>query len=259
MEIVKNLMVDALTTSRWYFVIAMGRKAGHLGLGIGKAVGATLTLVPEEFAMKKLKMANITDILVGSIIKRLSYGKKEGVAVMAEGLVELLDPEEIKTLVNVERDAHDNIRIAEVNFGEMLKYEVQEHLKKYNIKITIIAKNIGYELRCADPIPYDIEYTRDLGYNAANFLLNDGNSALITVQDGRFVPIEFKDCIDPVTKKTKVRLVDVNADTYNIAQHYMIRLTKEDFEDDHELAKYAATAGITIDEFKKHFGYLVGA
>ena len=27
-EIVKNLMVDAKTTSRWYFVIAMGRKAG---------------------------------------------------------------------------------------------------------------------------------------------------------------------------------------------------------------------------------------
>ena len=49
-EIVKNLMVDAKTTSRWYFVIAMGRKAGHLALGIGKAAGATLTLIPEEFA-----------------------------------------------------------------------------------------------------------------------------------------------------------------------------------------------------------------
>ena len=48
-EIVKNLMVDAQTTSRWYFVIAMGRKAGHLALGIGKAAGATLTLIPEEF------------------------------------------------------------------------------------------------------------------------------------------------------------------------------------------------------------------
>ena len=48
-EIVKNLMVDAKTTSRWYFVIAMGRKAGHLALGIGKAAGATLTLIPEEF------------------------------------------------------------------------------------------------------------------------------------------------------------------------------------------------------------------
>src|SRR6185369_8838744 len=48
-EVVKNLMVDAKTTSRWYFVVAMGRKAGHLALGIGKAAGATLTLVPEEF------------------------------------------------------------------------------------------------------------------------------------------------------------------------------------------------------------------
>src|SRR6185295_8130179 len=42
-EILKNLMVDAKTTSRWYFVITMGRKAGHLALGIGKAAGATIT------------------------------------------------------------------------------------------------------------------------------------------------------------------------------------------------------------------------
>ena len=48
-DIVKNLMVDAKTTSRWYFVIAMGRKAGHLALGIGKAAGATTTLITEEF------------------------------------------------------------------------------------------------------------------------------------------------------------------------------------------------------------------
>ncbi len=47
-EMVKNLMVDAYTTSRWYFVVSMGRKAGHLALGIGKAAGATVTLIPEE-------------------------------------------------------------------------------------------------------------------------------------------------------------------------------------------------------------------
>src|SRR5205823_12780068 len=46
-DILKNLMIDAKTTSRWYFVIAMGRKAGHLALGIGKAAGATVTLIPE--------------------------------------------------------------------------------------------------------------------------------------------------------------------------------------------------------------------
>ena len=48
-ELVKNLMADAKTTSRWYFVVAMGRKAGHLALGIGKATGATMTVIPEEF------------------------------------------------------------------------------------------------------------------------------------------------------------------------------------------------------------------
>src|SRR5712691_5108964 len=70
-EIVKNLMVDAKTTSRWYFVIAMGRKAGHLALGIGKAAGATLTLIPEEFG-SSVRLKKVVDTLVGAIIKRLS-------------------------------------------------------------------------------------------------------------------------------------------------------------------------------------------
>ena len=52
-EIVKNLMIDAQTTSRWYFAVTMGRKAGHLALGIGKAAGATLTIIPEEFSNKR--------------------------------------------------------------------------------------------------------------------------------------------------------------------------------------------------------------
>src|SRR5712692_2358722 len=81
-EIVKNLMVDAKTTSRWYFVIAMGRKAGHLALGIGKAAGSTLTLIPEEFEGTKVRLQTIVDTLVGSIIKRHSYGRRDGVAVI---------------------------------------------------------------------------------------------------------------------------------------------------------------------------------
>src|SRR5260370_37768515 len=85
-EIVKNLMVDAKTTSRWYFVIAMGRKAGHLALGIGKAAGATLTLISEEFP-KPIRIQSIVDSLAGAIIKRLSCGRPDGVAVIAEGVV----------------------------------------------------------------------------------------------------------------------------------------------------------------------------
>src|SRR5213593_2846800 len=144
-EIVKNLMVDAKTTSRWYFVIAMGRKAGHLALGIGKAVGATLTLIPEEFADQKVRLKPFVDTLAGSVIKRLSYGRRDGVAIIAEGLVLKLDPQDLTLLDSVERDAHGHLRLDEINIGELLKDHVRERLKELGIKITIVAKNIGYE------------------------------------------------------------------------------------------------------------------
>src|SRR5438309_5287704 len=194
-EIVKNLMVDAKTTSRWYFVIAMGRKAGHLALGIGKAAGATLTLVPEEFP-KPIRIQAIVDSLAGAIIKRLSYGRPDGVAVIAEGVVLDVASEDLGGLHEVEHDAHGHLRIAEVNIGEILKARVTSRLGAFGIKMTIAAKNIGYELRCADPIPFDMEYTRDLSYCAAKYLIANGNAAMISIQGGRFVPIPFSDMID---------------------------------------------------------------
>lgn len=256
-EVVKNLMVDAQTTSRWYFVISMGRKAGHLALGIGKATGSTLTLIPEEFPGEEIKLDHIVDILVGAIIKRLSYGRTDGVAIIAEGLVEKLNSDDLKQLEGIERDAHDNIRIAEVNFGEILKMKVQERLKEFNLKTTIVAKNIGYELRCADPIPFDMEYTRDLGFSATQFILSGGSGVMISIQGGNFVPLYFKDMLDPKTKKTRVRMVDPSSESFYIARRYMLRLNRADFDDPHELAKLAATAGLSIDEFQKRFYYLI--
>ncbi len=256
-EIVKSLMVDAQTTSRWYFVVTMGRKAGHLALGIGKATGATLTLIPEEFPEGVSKLSHVVDILAGAIIKRLSYGKTDGVAVLAEGLVEHLDPKDLDDLVNIERDAHDNIRIAEINFGEILKSKVQKRLKDFNIKVTIVAKNIGYELRCSDPIPYDMEYTRDLGFSASQFILGGGNAAMVSIQSGHFVPLYFTEILDPKTKKTKVRMVDTTSESFYIARRYMLRLNEGDFEDPHELAKFAATCGLSLEKFREQFYYLI--
>ena len=256
-EIVKNLMVDARTTSRWYFVIAMGRKAGHLALGIGKAAGATLTLIPEEFPPGGVRLKTLVDTLVGSIIKRLSYGRRDGVAILAEGLVLDIPLEDLAQLEDIERDAHGNVRIAEVNIGEILKAQVQARLKKFNIKTTIVAKNIGYELRCADPVPYDMEYTRDLGYCATKYLLSGGNAAMVSLQGGHFVPVPFADMLDPKTGKAKVRLVDTLSTRYAIARRYMIRLRRDDFEDPHELAKFAATCGLHLQEFRDEFEYLI--
>lgn len=255
-EIVKNLMVDAHTTSHWYIVISMGRKAGHLALGIGKAAGATLTLIPEEFG-SDIALKEIVDTLVAAIIKRRSLGQKHGVAVIAEGVVEGIRPDDLAELENVERDEHGHVRISEVNIGDIIKHAVQERLRGTKIKTKMAAKDIGYELRCADPIPYDMEYCRDLGYCAAKYLIAGGHSAMVSMQGGHFVPIPFSTMLDPATGRTRVRLVDIHSTRYAIARRYMIRLRRDDFDDAAELERFAATAGVTVDQFTQQFSYLI--
>jgi len=252
-EIVKNLMVDAHTTSRWYFAVTMGRKAGHLALGIGKAVGATLTVIPEEFRERPVKLRRLLDLLIGTIIKRLNGGRADGVVVLAEGLVEILDPRELGGLEHVERDEHGHLRLADVDIGDLLRREVTKGLKALGLSTSIVSKNVGYELRCADPIPYDIEYTRDLGYCAAQYLLDGGTAAMVSIQDGRFTPIPFKQMVDPATGRAKVRMVDIGSQSYHIARQYMVRLTNDDFNDPATLGRCAALAGLSPETFRERF------
>jgi 6-phosphofructokinase 1 len=257
--IVRDLLTDAQTTSRWYFVVAMGRKAGHLALGIGKAAGATLTVIPEEFPSKQIPMRQIVDVLAGAIIKRLAYGRSDGVAVLAEGLVESIPESDLAELGDAERDEHGHIRIAEIDFGRIIKTAVSARLKQLGLKVTIVSKDIGYELRCTDPIPFDMEYTRDLGYCAAKYLIEGGSGAMITVQEGKFKPIRFEDMLDPATGRTRVRMVDTETEYYKIARRYMLRLRRDDFSDAAEVARYAAITRLKPEEFRQQFEYLVSA
>ncbi|MBC7838131.1 MAG: 6-phosphofructokinase, partial [Nitrospiraceae bacterium] len=252
-EIVKNLMVDAHTTSRWYFAVTMGRKAGHLALGVGKAAGATLTIIPEEFGERPVKLQRLVDLVIGTMIKRLSGGRADGVVVLAEGLIEILDPQDLGGLDHVERDEHGHLRLAEVDIGDVLRREVAKGMKALGLTMSIVAKNVGYELRCADPIPFDMEYTRDLGYCAAQFLLDGGTAAMVSIQNGQFKPIPFKQMVDPITGRAKVRMVDITAQSYQIARQYMIRLSDEDFEDPVGLGRYAALAGLSPEAFQTRF------
>ena len=252
-EIVKNLMVDARTTSRWYLAVTMGRKAGHLALGIGKAAGATLTVIPEEFVERPVTLQRLVDLVIGTMIKRLSEGRSDGVIVLAEGLIEMLDPRDLGGLDHVERDEHGNLRLAEVDIGDVLRHEVTRGMKALGLVTTIVSKNVGYELRCADPIPFDMEYTRDLGYCAAQFLLDGGTAAMVSIQNGQFMPIPFKEMVDPASGKAKVRMVDVTAQSYQIARQYMIRLSGEDFKDPVALDRYAALVGLSPEAFQHRF------
>ena len=256
-EIIQNLMVDAKTTSRWYLAVAMGRKAGHLALGIGKAAGATLTIIPEEYGDRPITIESVVDTIVGSIIKRRAEGRSDGVVVLAEGLVLGIDEERLAELGVVERDAHGHIRIAEINFGAIVKNRVRLRLEELGIDATVVSKNLGYELRCADPISYDMDYCRDLGYCAAKYLLEGGSGVLVSMQGGRFVPIPLGELIDPRTGRMQVRLVDVTGTRYAIARRYMVRLRRDDFEDPEALSELARAADLGEEAFRERFGYLV--
>ncbi|MFZ3014691.1 MAG: diphosphate--fructose-6-phosphate 1-phosphotransferase [Nitrospira sp.] len=253
-EILKNLMVDARTTTRWYLVVTMGRKAGHLALGIGKAAGATLTIIPEEFRERPVKLQRIIDLLIGAIVKRLAQGRSDGVAVLAEGLIEIIDSRDLGGLEHVERDEHGHLRMSEIDIGDVLRRELTKQLHQLGLAISLVTKNVGYELRCADPIPYDIEYTRDLGYCAAQYVLDGGTSAMVSIQNGRFTPIPFKQMVDSSTGRTKVRMVDIESQSYQIARQYMIRLTEADVNNQDALGRYADLAGLSPEACRERFG-----
>jgi len=258
-ELVRNLMEDARSTRRWYVVVAMGRKAGHLALGIGKAAGATLTVVAEEFASPYVAFATICDIVEGAIVKRRAMGRHFGVAVLAEGLIDKLDPSELVELQDVERDEHGHVRFAEVDLARKVKAELQGRFSERGLRVTITDKNVGYELRCADPIPFDAEYCRDLGYGAIRFLVDGGSGAMVSVQGGRLVPIPFSDLVEPGTGKTKVRLVDIGSKGFRVARAYMIRLEEEDFAHAAWVDRLADAARLTPGAFRERFEYLGSA
>lgn len=261
-EIVRNLMADAQTAPRWYIVVSMGRKAGHLALGIGKAAGVPLTMIPEEFKGHPVTLDEVCDVVEGSIIKRRALGRDHGVAILAEGLVEAMTPEHRDEVFGEdveERDEFGHIRLDDIEFGRKVRDELRKRFKQRELKISVINKNLGYELRCADPIPYDCEYTRDLGYGAVRFLLSGGTSAVITFHGGVMKPMSFSDPTlrDPETGRFRVRMVDVNGESYQVARQYMIRLEPADAENADWYGALCRAANLSNDDFDRRFGYLM--
>lgn len=268
-QLARALHEDARTTGRWYIVVSMGRAAGHLALGIGKAAAATLTLIREEFRDKKLTLDGLTDAIIGSMVKRKVEGKRYGLVILAEGLIEAIGEQglieavgeqELKAYGKIERDPHGHLRLGEIEFGRMVREWLAKRLEPLGLKSVMIDKDLGYELRCADPVPFDAEYTRDLGYGAVKFLLSpeaDQYGAVVSVVGGKLTPLRFQDMIVPETKRMRTRDVDLKSVTYECARQYMTRLEKDDFANADRLSLLSAAVKMTPDAFRERFEKVV--
>ena len=261
-EAVLNLMEEARTTNRWYFIVVMGREAGHLALGIAKAAGATLALIPEEFPDDGPRLDEVSKILEGAILKRRVMGNEHGVAVIAEGIAEKMSVDELRNLpgVTVEYDSYGHISLNDIPLAIILRRQVQQAFAQRGEQIAIVDVTLGYQLRCAPPIPFDIDYTRTLGYGAVRFLLSDTDDerlrfgGMICQVDGQRKVLAFDDLRDPDTGRIRVRTVDVDSEYYAVSREYMIRLDPEDWRDRDFISQMAQAANLTLEAFESAFG-----
>jgi len=261
--IVKNLMEDARTTQRWYIVVTMGRHAGFLALGIAKAAGATLAVIPEEFR-GSTTAARIGDVVEGAILKRRAMHRTHGVAVLAEGLVyKMGDVAEISRLLGRELpvDAAGQPRLSDVPLGWLIKQELDERFRNRGDRTQLVGHTLGYELRSAPPSPFDMSFTRDLGHGSVRLLLDESldlsRGVMVALDQGHLVAVPFDELIDPATKRTRIRVVDLSSYTYRVARAYMIRLEKSDFQSPQMLSSLAREAKMSENDFRRRYQPMV--
>ncbi len=257
-----NLMEESRTTNRWCLVVVMGRKAGHLALGIGKAAGATVTIIPEEFPSSEISLDDVCLVVEGAILKRRSHGHQDGLAVIAEGVAAKIDPDQLASIPGVEvgHDSYGNIRLEKIPLASILEREIVRRFGERGEALPLVAVTLGYELRCAAPIPFDIDYTRTLGFGAVRFLLSEDrdertrSGGIVCLDDGRLRVLPFDGIQDPETGRIHTRMVDVRSEHYKVAREYMIRLSRRDLQDESALSELAGAARMEVAEFVKRFG-----
>lgn len=263
-QLVLTLMEDSRTTNRWFVVVVMGRKAGHLALGIGKAAGATLTIIPEEFREGLISLDDVSRVIEGSIIKRRQRGLGNGVAVVAEGVGERIAPEELKRYAGGEvgYDPYGNVTLADIPLAALIKERVQRRFAERDDKMRLTGVTLGYELRCTRPNPFDIDYTRTLGNAAVKFLLDETSDdrlkigGFITLDGADLGVLPFEDLLDAATGRMRIRLVDIESMHYRVARDYMIRIEREDLDDAETSRALAEAAHMTPEAFGVEFSAL---
>jgi 6-phosphofructokinase 1 len=218
---IETLRADAKTCNRWYLAITMGRQAGFLALGIGISSEATITLIPEEFSDGFYSPEDVARVIFRSIKKRAEVGKHYGVAILAEGILDRFDPDATAELKDCPRDELGRITYSEIELGEVVLPHLRKMCREAGLDTVIKTKDIGYELRCAPPIPYDLEYTKFLGFGAVRLLL-DGHRAVMVTRD--YDNLSFQS-LESMADDGKIisRTVNLTSDFYVVGRSFMIR------------------------------------
>jgi 6-phosphofructokinase 1 len=192
-------------------------------------------------------------------------GRPHGLVVIAEGIAEKVAPEELADLpgVEVDYDSYGHINLGDIPLATILKHDVQRRFSARGDSLSAMDATLGYGLRSASPIPFDIDYTRTLGYGAIQFLNSESSEerlrfgGLVCLEGGHMRVVPFDDLRDESTGRVRVRMVDIQSEHYKVAREYMIRLERDDLEDPEIRQKLADAAKMAPDEFLQRFSGLL--
>jgi 6-phosphofructokinase 1 len=224
-QAIKVYNLEAQTTDAWWILELMGRKTGWYTLGAGISGEAVRMIGPEEVG-STLDMNRLAGEILELILRREKIGKRYGVILVSEGLVDKLPPDQKPK----ETDEHGNIAFAEAKFGYRLGQVVKAMYKeKTGRKISLKTETVGYTTRCAEPSSFDILLGSQLGMGAFRFIAHGKFGQMVSVGDNLEIKaVPFSSLIDPKAFRTKLRYVPIDGDFFKLAKSLEFRRQMED-------------------------------
>ena len=232
-HLARTVYEDARTSGNWLVISALGRTCGSLALGIGEATHCPMTIIPEMFNKTEICLDKVVKLSISAILKRKVMGVNYGTIVAAEGLFHEFKAEEMEAAgVHFSYDDHGHPELGKVSKAVLFNDLLEAEFKKIGLKVKSRPVEIGYDVRCQDPVAYDVTYCTELAMGVYQ-LFSEGKTGCMVYVDsyGNVSPLYLADLQDPTTGKIPPRVVDINAGTaqnyYKYIAHYV---TPEDYE-----------------------------
>ena len=175
-----------------------------------------------------------------------------GGVIVSEGIFYELSSEDLKaTGVTFSYDEHGHPELGKISKAVLFNDLLEKEFKNLGVKVKSRPVEIGYDVRCQDPVAYDLTYCTELAMGVYQ-LFSEGKTGCMVYVDayGNVSPLYLADLQDPKTGKIPPRVVDINSGTaqnyYKYIAHY---ITPEDYEaareyvDNPELYDFAKILG----------------
>ena len=226
-HLARTVYEDARTSGNWLIISAMGRTCGSLALGIGEATHCPMTIIPEMFDKTQINLDKVVKLAISAILKRKIMGVNYGTIIAAEGVFhdEGIIDGLVNSGLNITYDDHGHPELGKISKAGLFNDLLEIEFKKLGLKVKSRPVEIGYDVRCQDPIAYDVTYCTELAMGAYQ-LFSEGKTGCMVYVDsyGNVSPLYLADLQDPTTGKIPPRVVDINSGTaqnyYNYIAHY---------------------------------------